>query len=90
MASGKGGAVFFNYVTPRQADHALVIDTNCSQRLFNFKKREEVGAIWEELRGRVRDERYQNTMYKILGELIKIFILKSENIQRLGRSSSHI
>lgn len=67
-----------------------MIDTNWSQRLFNFKKREEVGAIWEELRGRVRDERYQNTMYKILGELIKIFVLKSENIQRLGRSSSHI
>lgn len=67
-----------------------MIDTNWSQRLFNFKKREEVEAIWEELRGRVRDERYQNTMYKILGELIKIFILKSENIQRLGMSSSHI
>lgn len=67
-----------------------MIDTNWSQRLFNFKKREEVEAIWKELRGRVRDERYQNTMYKILGELIKIFILKSENIQRLGMSSSHI
>lgn len=67
-----------------------MIDTNWSQRLFNFKKREEVEAIWKELRGRVRDERYQNTIYKIFGELIKIFILKSENIQRLGMSSSHI